>query len=92
MSVLIGILAFTFKDEPRYNAFNTDFSLVNDRGEPVDRSLFKGSPSLVYFGYKNCQIPRHSGGLWVDYSFGGDGPLSGWSTGAGIQAASGCTY
>lgn len=52
--VLVGILVFTFKDEPRYAAFNTDFSLVNDRGEPVDKSLFKGSPSLVYFGYTNC--------------------------------------
>lgn len=52
--ILVGILVFTFKDEPRYAAFNADFSLINDRGEPVDKSVFKGSPSLVYFGYTNC--------------------------------------
>ncbi|WJH41684.1 SCO family protein [Aliirhizobium terrae] len=54
VTVLIGILALTFKDEPRYAAFDADFSLVDDRGEAVDKSLFKGSPSLVYFGYTNC--------------------------------------
>lgn len=52
--VLIGILFFTFKDEPRNSKFNTAFSLVNDEGESVDQSIFKGNPSLVYFGYTHC--------------------------------------
>jgi protein SCO1/2 len=54
VSVLIGILAYTFKDEPRRTAFNKTFSLVDDRGERVDQSLLKGSPSLIYFGYTHC--------------------------------------
>jgi protein SCO1 len=52
--VLVGILAFTFKDAPRTGGFNVAFSLVNDRGESVDQSIFKGNPSLVYFGYTHC--------------------------------------
>lgn len=52
--VLIGILFFTFKDEPRNSKFNTAFSLVNDEGQSVDQSIFKGNPSLVYFGYTHC--------------------------------------
>lgn len=52
--VLVGILFFTFKDEPRNNRFNAAFSLVNDQGEKVDETIFKGNPSLVYFGYTHC--------------------------------------
>jgi protein SCO1/2 len=52
--VLVGILFFTFKDEPRNSKFGTAFSLVNDKGETVDQSIFKGNPSLVYFGYTHC--------------------------------------
>ncbi len=29
-------------------------ALVDDNGEQVDQSLFKGSPALVYFGYTHC--------------------------------------
>jgi protein SCO1/2 len=54
ITVLVGILFFTFKDEPRNTTFNTAFSLINDRGEAVDESIFKGNPSLVYFGYTHC--------------------------------------
>ena len=54
ITVLVGILFFTFKDEPRNTTFNTAFSLINDRGEAVDQSIFKGNPSLVYFGYTHC--------------------------------------
>ncbi|GAA4158875.1 TonB-dependent receptor [Shinella granuli] len=55
----------------------------------VDAELTKDIPGGASAGNKLNQIPRHSGGLWIDYSFGDDGPLSGWSTGAGIHAASG---
>ena len=54
ITVLVGVLFFTFKDEPRNTTFNTAFSLINDRGEAVDQSIFKGNPSLVYFGYTHC--------------------------------------
>lgn len=52
--ILIGIGIFVSNDTSRPGPFNTAFSLVNDRGEPVDQSLFSGKPSLVYFGYTNC--------------------------------------
>lgn len=39
-------------------------------------------------GNKLVAIPRHSGGLWADYT-PGEGVLDGWSAGAGIHAASG---
>jgi protein SCO1 len=42
VTVLLGILAVTFKDAPRSGAFNSAFSLV------------KGNPSLIYFGYTHC--------------------------------------
>ena len=54
ITVLVGVLFFTFRDEPRNTTFNTAFSLINDRGEAVDQSIFKGNPSLVYFGYTHC--------------------------------------
>lgn len=54
VSILIAVIIFTLKDERHYSAANTNFSLVNDRGEAVDKSLFRGSPSLIYFGYTNC--------------------------------------
>ncbi len=30
------------------------FALVDQRGDPVDRSLFVGKPSLLFFGYTHC--------------------------------------
>jgi protein SCO1/2 len=30
------------------------FALVDQRGAPVDRSLFVGKPSLLFFGYTHC--------------------------------------
>lgn len=52
--ILIGILVWTFKDEPKNKTFDTAFSLVDHRGEKVDQSIFQGQPSLVYFGYTHC--------------------------------------
>jgi protein SCO1 len=54
VTVLLGILAVTFKDAPRSGAFNSAFSLVDNRGEPFDQSALKGNPSLIYFGYTHC--------------------------------------
>ncbi|WP_075291151.1 SCO family protein [Pararhizobium arenae] len=52
--ILSGVLAWVSADSRRPGRFDTAFSLVNDRGEPVDQSLFNGRPSLVYFGYTHC--------------------------------------
>lgn len=51
---LVGIMVWMSKDTPRSGTFGTAFSLVNDQGKPVDQSIFKGNPSLVYFGYTHC--------------------------------------
>ncbi|OLP42734.1 SCO family protein [Rhizobium oryziradicis] len=54
VSALIGIIIWVAADSPRPGPFNARFQLVNDRGEAVDQSIFKGSPALVYFGYTHC--------------------------------------
>lgn len=51
---LIGVMVLMTNDTPRSGRFGAAFSLVNDQGEAVDRSIFKGNPSLVYFGYTHC--------------------------------------
>jgi protein SCO1/2 len=54
IAVLVGVMIWIAMDTPSRGRFNTTFSLVDDKGSPVDQSLFKGSPSLVYFGYTHC--------------------------------------
>lgn len=54
----------------------------------VDAELTEDIPNGAPAGSKLVGIPLHSGGFWVDYTFGG-GMLAGWSTGAGLHAASG---
>ncbi|WP_142779620.1 SCO family protein [Agrobacterium sp. T29] len=54
VSLLVGVMVWVGLDSPRPGPFRTHFSLVDDRGNPVDQSIFKGSPSLVYFGYTHC--------------------------------------
>ena len=54
MAMLAAVVAWVGFDAARSGRFDATFSLVDDRGNPVDQSLFKGSPSLVYFGYTHC--------------------------------------
>jgi protein SCO1 len=54
VSTLIGIMIWVAADSERPGPFNARFQLVDDRGQPVDQSIFKGSPALVYFGYTHC--------------------------------------
>ncbi|WP_350332994.1 SCO family protein [Coralliovum pocilloporae] len=35
-------------------AIGGEFSLVNHKGERVDQTIFKGKPSVVYFGFTQC--------------------------------------
>lgn len=53
-AILIAVIVWVALDSPRTGPFNAAFSLVDDEGRPVDQSLFKGGPSLVYFGYTHC--------------------------------------
>lgn len=54
VAILVGVMVWVAMDTPRSGPFDAKFSLVDDRGKPVDQSLFKGSPALVYFGYTHC--------------------------------------
>ena len=53
---LVGIMFWVSADSARARSgpFNETFSLIDDRGSPVDQQVFKGSPSIVYFGYTHC--------------------------------------
>ncbi len=51
---LIGVMIWVYADEPRTGRFDASFSLIDDRGNAVDQSIFRGRPALVYFGYTNC--------------------------------------
>lgn len=35
--------------------FGGPFSLVNQKGETVTQAAFKGKPTVIFFGYTNCQ-------------------------------------
>lgn len=54
VSTLIGIMIWVGMDSARPGPFAAQFHLANDQGQPVDQSIFKGSPALVYFGYTHC--------------------------------------
>lgn len=54
LASLIGIMIWVAIDTPRSAPFDAKFTLVDDRGNTVDQDIFKGSPSLVYFGYTHC--------------------------------------
>lgn len=54
VSILVAVMVWVGLDSPPTGPFNTSFSLVDDRGNPVDQSVFKGNPSLIYFGYTHC--------------------------------------
>ncbi|MGG7518063.1 SCO family protein [Allorhizobium undicola] len=56
VSALVGIMIWVSADsaKARPGPFNVKFSLIDDSGKPVDGEMFKGAPSLVYFGYTNC--------------------------------------
>lgn len=54
VSILVIVLVSLETGGLCHGPFNTAFSLVDDRGNHVDQSIFKGSPSLVYFGYTHC--------------------------------------
>lgn len=53
---LVGIMFWVSADSARARTgpFDAKFSLVDDRGASVDQTLFKGRPSIVYFGYTHC--------------------------------------
>jgi protein SCO1/2 len=54
VGTLVALMWSIYLSEPRTGPFNASFSLIDDRGRPVDQSIFKGHPALVYFGYTHC--------------------------------------
>jgi protein SCO1/2 len=52
--LLLGVLAFVYLQQPDRSSFGNTFALVDDRGAPVDQTIFEGSPALVFFGYTHC--------------------------------------
>jgi protein SCO1/2 len=54
VTALIALMVSVWLDTPRAAPFNASFSLIDDQGASVDKSIFKGRPSLVYFGYTHC--------------------------------------
>jgi protein SCO1/2 len=54
VALLIALMVSVYADEPRTGPFDVSFSLTDDRGRHVDQSIFRGQPSLVYFGYTHC--------------------------------------
>jgi protein SCO1/2 len=54
VTALAALMVSVWLDTPRAAPFDAPFSLIDDRGAPVDKSIFKGRPSLVYFGYTHC--------------------------------------
>ena len=53
MAFLVGVLAYTAIARPSGKP-DAPFQLTSTRGESVDQTVFKGRPSLVYFGYTHC--------------------------------------
>jgi len=73
---LVALMFSVYVDTPRAAPFNQNFSLIDDEGRPVDKSIFEGRPSLVYFGYTHCPeacpTTLYEVSNWLD-ELGGDG-------------------
>lgn len=54
VGALVALMFSIYVESPRAVPFDTSFSLIDDQGRPVDQSIFKGHPALVYFGYTHC--------------------------------------
>ncbi|OQP86631.1 SCO family protein [Rhizobium rhizosphaerae] len=54
VAALVGVMIWVSADDVRPGRFQARFALVNDRGQPVDETIFHRAPSLVYFGYTHC--------------------------------------
>ncbi|MGE6782367.1 SCO family protein [Ensifer adhaerens] len=54
LAVLVGVVAWVAVNEPRRVPFDAEFTLVDDRGGPVDQSMFRRAPAILYFGYTRC--------------------------------------
>ncbi len=54
VGALLALMFSIYIETPRAVPFDANFSLIDDQGRPVDQSIFKGHPALVYFGYTHC--------------------------------------
>ncbi|TKT45986.1 SCO family protein [Rhizobium sp. LC145] len=53
---LSALMMWIYASEPRTGSFSAKFHLTDHLGRPADQGLFKGQPSLVYFGYTHCPV------------------------------------
>lgn len=54
VTCLIGVMIWVSHDSQRPGPFRANFTLEDDRGNPVGPSIFHGSTALIYFGYTHC--------------------------------------
>lgn len=52
--VLLGLIGWMLSQQPARGAPDEPFTLSDTRGAKIDQTIFKGRPSIVYFGYTNC--------------------------------------
>lgn len=53
VAILLGVLTWTALSREAAVP-DTPFTLMGTHGETIDQASFRGSPSLVYFGYTHC--------------------------------------
>ena len=53
VALMVGVLGYTAISRPQGSA-TAPFELQATTGEAIDQTVFKGQPSLLYFGYTHC--------------------------------------
>ncbi len=55
MVAVSGFMIFSFYSQRAGGkAFGTDFALVDQNGQPITQTAFRGHPSAVFFGFTHC--------------------------------------
>lgn len=56
MAAVMGVIAFQWYESrtPGGVAYGAPFSLVDQNGQPITETAFRGQPSAVFFGFTSC--------------------------------------
>ncbi|WP_279482956.1 SCO family protein [Aureimonas sp. SK2] len=54
LGILFAAIGFVVVGQAEHTAVKRPFELVDTHGRTVTEDVFRGRPSLVYFGYTNC--------------------------------------